>query len=344
MGLVLGGIMSIKKMTALLLAGVLCLSALTGCGAKPEDTVATLGEETVTYELANFLCKYQKSTVDDMYVIYGMTWDTDLYGSGVTMEEEFKDSAMDLLHDLYTLKAHMADYGVEVTAEDEAAITAAAEAFLAANSAEALEEFGASQEVVEELLALYTIQAKMYNSIIEDTDREVSDEEANMRGYSMIMINTAGKYDESYTYVEYTDAEVAVLKETANHMAKLLESNSFEDAAKEAGLEISSGAYEKDDATLNKDVLAALDALKEGEVSKMIETESAIYFVKIDKDTDEEATEANRASIIAEREAALYELVLTDLQAEDGWKVNQSVVDSIEFHNVFTHTEKTTEE
>ena len=118
--------MSIKKMNALLLAGVLCLSALTGCGAKPEDTVATLGEETVTYELANFLCKYQKSTVDDMYAIYGMTWDTDLYGSGVTMEEEFKDSAMDLLHDLYTLKAHMADYGVEVTAEDEAAITAAA--------------------------------------------------------------------------------------------------------------------------------------------------------------------------------------------------------------------------
>lgn len=336
--------MSIKKMTALLLAGVLCLSALTGCGAKPEDTVATLGEETITYELANFLCKYQKSTIDDMYAMYGMTWDTDLYGNGVTMEKDFKDSAMELLHDLYTLKAHMADYDVELTAEDEAAVEAAAKAFMEANSAEAIEEFGASQEVVEELLTLYTIQAKMYKAIIVDTDREVSDEEANMRGYSMVMINLDGKYNESYQYVEYTDAEVAVLKETANHMADLLETKSFEDAAKEAGLEISTGAYEKDDTTIEKDVLVAMDALKEGEVSKMIETESAIYFVRIDKDTDAEATEANRNSIIAERETALFELVVTDWQKEDGWKVNQSVVDSIEFHNMFTQNEQSTAE
>ena len=47
-------------------------------------------------------------------------------------------------------------------------------------------------------------------------------------------------------------------------MAKLLESNSFEDAAKEAGLEISTGAYEKDDATLNelKDLLEFLQDAK----------------------------------------------------------------------------------
>ena len=68
------------------------------------------------------------------------------------------------------------------------------------------------------------------------------------------------------------------------------------------------------------------------------------YFVRIDKDTDAEATEANRNSIIAERETALFELVVTDWQKEDGWKVNQSVVDSIEFHNMFTQYEQSTAE
>ena len=186
--LVLGGIMSIKKFVALLLAGALCLSALTGCGANPEDTVATLGEETVDFGVANFLIKYQKASVEDMYAMYGMTWDADLYGNGTTLEDDFKDSAMQLLHDLYTLKNHMTDYGIEITAEDEEAIKEAASAFLAANSQDAIEELGASQEIVEEVLELYTIQAKMYNAIIVDADTNVSDEEANMRGYSLVTI------------------------------------------------------------------------------------------------------------------------------------------------------------
>ena len=336
--------MSIKKFAALLLAGALCLSALTGCGAKPEDTVATLGEETITFDVANFLCKYQKAMLDDMYAMYGMTWDMDMYGNGVTMEEELKDSAMQLLHDLYSLKANMGEYGVEITAEDEAAIEAAATAFMEANSAEAIEEFGATQEVVEEVLTLYTIQAKMYHEIIADTDREVSDEEANMRGYSMVYINIDGQYDESYNYVEYTDAEVGVLKEGAKHMADLLKEMTLEEAAEEMDYDISTGAYAKDDETLNEALLTAMDALKEGEVSGMIEIESAIYFVRIDADTDETATEENRNSIIADREAAMYELVLTDMQENDGWKVNESVVDSIDFHNLFTQMEATTEE
>ena len=46
-----------------------------------------------------------------------------------TLEDDFKASAMELLHDLYTLKNHMADYGVEVTDEDKAAIEKAAAAF-----------------------------------------------------------------------------------------------------------------------------------------------------------------------------------------------------------------------
>lgn len=342
--LALGGFMSIKKIAALLLTGALCLSAFTGCGANPEDTVATLGEESVNFGVANFLLKYQKASVDDMYAMYGMTWDTDLYGNGVTLEDDFKDSAMQLIHDLYTLKNHMDDYGVALTDEDKAAIEEAASAFLDANSKEAIEEFGATQEIVEEVLTLYTIQAKMYNAIIADANREVSAEEANMRGYSLVTINIAGEYDESYNYVEYTDAEVAVLKESAERMSELLLGKSLEAAAEELGFEVTTGAYAKDDATLSEELLNAMNELKEGEVSKMIETESALYFVRIDADTDETATENNRQSIIAEREAALYEEILTGWQENDGWTVDEAIVDKIDFHNLFTQTLESTED
>lgn len=342
--LVLGGIMSIKRIAALLLTGALCLSALTGCGANAEDTIATLGEENVSFGVANFLVKYQKASVEDMYAMYGMTWDTDMYGNGTTLEADFKDSAMQLLHDLYTLKGHMSEYGVEITDDDKSAIAEAASAFLAANSQEAVEELGATQEIVEEVLTLYTIQAKMYDEIIVDTDREVSDEEANMRGFSLVTIPIDGEYDESYNFVEYTDAEVAVLKETADQMAEQLLGKNLETVAEEFGYEVTASAYAKDDTTINATLLSALNALKEGDVSKVIETEGALYIARIDADTDKEATENNRQSIIAERENARYEEVLTAWQENDGWTVDASVVDRIDFHNVFTQIEETTEE
>ena len=274
--LVLGGFMNIKKFVALLLAGALCLSAFTACSAKPEDTIASLGEENVRFDVANFLVKYQKANVEDMYTMYGMTWDVDMYGNGVTLEEEFKASAMELLHDLYTLKAHMEECGVEITAEDKAAITEAANAFLAANSENAIAEFGATQEIVEEILTLYTIQSKMYDKMIVDVDRVVSDAEANMRGYSMVTINLDGEYDENYQFAEYTEEEVAGLKEKAGQMAAQLNEKSLETVAADFGYEVSSSAYAKDDTAIDKELLTAMNALKEGEVSKIIETEDAL--------------------------------------------------------------------
>ena len=335
--------MSIKKFVALLLAGALCLSAFTACSAKPEDTIASLGEENVRFDVANFLVKYQKANVEDMYTMYGMTWDVDMYGNGVTLEEDFKASAMELLHDLYTLKAHMEECGVEITAEDKAAITEAANAFLAANSEKAIAEFGATQEIVEEMLTLYTIQSKMYDKMIVDVDREVSDAEANMRGYSIVTINLDGEYDENYQFAEYTEEEVAGLKEKAGQMAAQLNEKSLETVAADFGYEVSSSAYAKDDTAIDKELLSAMNALKEGEVSKIIETEDALYFVRIDADTDEEATESKRLSIIADREIAVFEEQIAKWQENDGWNVNESTVDKIEFHHKFTQMEQTTE-
>ena len=342
--------MKLKKLAALILSGALCLTALTGCGAKAEDTIATLGNENVTYGVANFLVKYQKATVDDMYSMYAgyygveSLWDMDMSGSGSTTEEEFKASAMDLLHDMYTLKAHMADYGVELTAEDEAAIAEAANAFLAANTEEAIKEFGATEEIVTELLTLYTIQGKMYDAIIADTDREVSDEEANMRGYSMIQIDLTGKYDESYNWVAYTEDEVAAIKKTALNMELDIDAEGMEKVAAKNGYSVTTDAYGKNDTALDENVKKTLDALTEGEVSGMIETENAIYFLRLDAETDEAATEQNRASIISERELALYEETIVKLQENDGWKINDSVVDKIEFHNIFTQVKETESE
>ena len=340
--------MRLKRLAALVLAGALCLTSFVGCGVNPDEAAATLGEQEVSAGLVNFVCKYQKASIDDTYAAYfGKDfWDKDMYGYGTTMEDDLKASIMNVMHELYTVKAHMADYKVELTEEEKAAVAKAAQAFMAANSEEAIKELGASEEIVTEMLTLYTIQAKMYDAIIADTDREVSDEEANMRGITLVEIGIAGKYNDEGAYEKYTEAEVKALKATANKILTESSSVGLEQAAKNNKYEAVDTAYNKKDTSMDKTLLEALNALTEGETSKVIETTSAVYIARIDEDVDKKATEENREAIIAERESKTYSDKLNAWQKDDGWKVNDSVVDKIDFHNLLTQkdpSEKDTE-
>lgn len=336
--------MRVKRLAAVLMAGTLLVSSMTGCGMNKDAAVATMKDQEVSLGLANFYCKFQQASYEDMYKSIlgasteGSIWEKDLSGSGTTMADNMKDSVMEELHAMYTLKAHMADYKVELTDEDNKAIDNAVEDFIAANSQEALKEMGADVETVTELLSLYTIQQKMTDAIEAEADTNVSDEEANMRGYSMVTISSTDSTDESGDETEDTDEEKAQLKSKAEKMQEdlLAEGATLESAAEANGYEVKAGTYAKDDSTLDDTVKAALDGLKEGETSSMIETESAYYFVRVDKETDEEATEQNRQSIISMRKSDHYNEVLSGWQENDDWKVDDKKLEQISFKNSLT--------
>lgn len=342
---------ALRKLAALVLAGALCMSVFTGCGINPDETAATLGEETVSLGLVNFMAKYQKASMDDMYALYASyygvkdLWNVDLYGSGSTTKENLVTSVMSYFHDLYTLKAHMSDYNVTLSSEDEQKIKEAATTFMTSNSEAAIKEFGATQELVEELLTLYTIEYYMYEAITADTDREVSDEEANMRGFSYIEVGIDGYYDSSYNYVEYTDEEIEDITKKVNKIVESLGESTLEEVAEEYDYDVTEAAYStyEDDEDIDEDLLKALKELKEGETSGLIKGEKYIYVARIDADTDKEATEDNRDAIIASRESELYGDVLEGWQKDDGWTVNKSAVAKIEFHHVFTQDDGSTE-
>ena len=342
--------MKIKKLMALFLAGALTVSAFIGCGVDKEATVATLGEQEISLGLVNFMSRYQQAMISDAYVYYfgKDVWTRDISGNGTTMEEDTINQIVEEVHEMYTLKAHMSDYNVEITAEEEEKIAEAVKAFMEANSKEALDEMGATEELVTEMLTLRTIKEKMAAVIKADVDTEVSDEEANMRAYSMVTIGISGEYDSSYTnYTEYTDEQKAEIQSNAEKMAEALkvggESVTLESAAEEFGYSVTKGTYDADNDTLDAAVKTTLDSLNVGEVSGLITTDSNLYFVRLDAETDEEATETNRKSIITERENALYTEVLEGWQTDDGWDLNEKKLEQIKFKNNFTQTTETTE-
>lgn len=331
------------KLTALLLSGVMAASVLTGCGSIDKTAVAaTLDETEVSLGVANFAARLQQATYDDFYVAYfgEEVWGSDLYGNGTTMQESTKNDVMESLHDMYTLEAHMADYGVELSEADMTAITDTASAFIAANKQDALDALGADQATVEEYLKLVTIQTRMREAIVADVDTNVSDAEANTSAYSYVRISKTSYTDADGKQAEYTEDEKKELAKTVELFATEAKAGTLEDAAEKYSYTVSSGTFTAEDESLDAAVLTALKGLEEGAVSDVVDTDNNYYVVRLDAKTDAKATETTRENIIAQRESDLYKEVLDGWKEEHEWTVDEKVWKQVSFDNLFTTVNK----
>ena len=224
--------MRIRKITAGLLGGVMAASILAGCGGiNKDEVVATFNDQEITLGVANFAARLQQATYDDFYTMYfgEKVWSTDMYGQGTTMEESLKSNIIEGIKAMYTLNAHADEYNIALTDEEKAAITKAAETFIADNSKEALDAMGATKEIVEEYLSLATIQTHMYDAIIAEADTEVSDEEANTSSYSYVTVSKTSTTDADGNTVTYTEDDLKLLATQVE---------AFDEDAKENGLEV----------------------------------------------------------------------------------------------------------
>ena len=337
--------MKTKKMAALLLSGAMLASVLSGCGSVDKDAVvATLDGEEIKLGVANFAARLTQANLDDIYAAYfgDDVWSTDLYSSGSTTQESVKTNVISDIKEMYILKNHMDDYSVSLSDEETSEIADVAAQFIADNTQEALDQLGATEDIVEEYLTLYTIKTKMETAIKADADTDVSDEEANERGYSYVKIDTAGYTDDDSNYVEYTDDEKAELETTAQALAEACQDD-FDGAITDAGYTVSTGTYAADDESLDEEVVTALDALSEGEVSDLVTTDSAYYILRLDTECDEEATETHRQEIIDDRQTELYDEVYGGWEDDADWNLDEDVWATVEFKDLFTTTVEDTE-
>lgn len=323
-----------KYHKALIVAG-LCAGmalSLTGCSEEALDgsqIVATVGEKEMTLGVANFFLRFQQVQTETYYesMLGTGIYDMDLYGDGSTYGQNLKDDVLAQLQEYYILEEKAAEYGVELTEEQKAAITEAAALYLEENEAYANEQMTADQETIERLLTLMTIGTEMVGEIAMDAEITVTDEDAAQRGFSYISISK-GSGDEALT-----DAEIQENKDKlAAAAASALSGNTLDAAAVEQGLTAYSGNYGKDNtSSYDEAMITALDALSEGEVSDVIETETELYLVQLTAELDEEATADRKESLIATQQTEYYSEVMTAWMEEYPLTVDNAVWDTVVF-------------
>lgn len=328
---------AVKCFAAAALTGI----ALSGCGntIDRDALFATLDDTKITMGVANFSAKYQQAVYDSFYTAYfgEDMWNQDLYGNGNTLQQDVKTEVADDLRDMYLLKAHMGDYNVELTNEEEAAIEKAADDFLGDNSRDAIKQVGGeNREDIIEVLRLYTIRSKMQKSIEAEAEVEVTDQEAAQRTFSYVLIDTSGYYDDDSNHMDYTEEEKEDLKRKAEDIAG---AKDFEKAVTDGGYQINTESYGNEEnrgSTMDETVLAEADKLKEGEISGVIETDNGLYVLRLDSEHDEEATAKKKEELEGQKRNDHYEDVLSGWRDEAKWEVNDEEWEKVTFKDRFT--------
>ncbi|MCD7885220.1 MAG: hypothetical protein LUI87_16195 [Lachnospiraceae bacterium] len=209
----------LKRAAVFGLSASLLATSLAGCSKSESSAfdadavLMTINEEEVPAGLFKFAVHYSQAQTQYIYDSYfGDNSFSYEYSDGYTIGDMVKSSALASFEEMILARQHMDEYEVELTEDEETAISEAAAAFIEANDEEVLTAMSATQEIVEEYLSLITIQNKMETAMSADVDREVSDEEAAQRRieYVYVAMETEGETEEETDTEEAeTDSEAA---------------------------------------------------------------------------------------------------------------------------------------
>lgn len=306
-----------KRAAVAALAGVMAMGLLTGCGEKKLDgtkTVATVNGTEIPMGVLSIMVRQSQAQTEAMYASFMggsdfAIWETEAE-EGKTFGQQAVEQSLEELETMYIMKEKAADYGVEVTEEDQKAIAEAAAEFIKANSQETIEKLAVTEEQVKTYLELRTYEARMHDSIVADVDTEVSEEESQQSSFSYVSISTA----------DLEEKEIKKKKEEAQEILDNMKKDpkaDFEEVVKAVNEEYTAldGTFDttapedEEDASSSypAKVLEVLRSLKDGEMGPdVIETDTGYYVVRLDKINDEEATADKKDSIIEERKSELY--------------------------------------
>lgn len=329
-----------KRVAVTVAAGILAVSALTGCSRSVDQdaVVAEVEDDEIVLGVANFYARMQQAQYETYYgSILGATgadmW-TQKVDNGDTYEETTKQGILESLENMYLLKQHAGEYDVELTAEDEKAIEKAVNIFMEDNTLEAKEAVSGYEKYVKEFLELATLQNKISIPMKAGVDEEVSDEDAAQKSMQYVFFSYS-KTDDDGNSETMSDDEKAALKNTAQKFTddlKASETKDIEAAATDAGYEVQTATFDAESTSPAENLIKAADALSsEGEITDLVETDTGIYVAKVTSMLDREATDTKKESIVEERRQEQYDSLLKQWREAADIKEHKSVWKKVNF-------------
>ena len=345
----------VKNTTVVALSGVMAIGMLSGCGSKSidgEKTVATVDGTDIPMGVVSLYARESQAQTVAMYKSFmgsaGNIWsqvvDED---AGTTYGEQAVGQFLEQVELMYIMKEKAADYGVEVTSDDETAIADAAAQFMQDNDEDTLKELAVSEDQVKTLLELETYRQRIYDPIRNEAEVNITDEEAQQSSFSYVSISISGD--------DLTDDDIATRKEQAQEILDKMKEDPTADMGETAkavddtysGLTGTIFTNDSDDEDISNSyddaVVEALRTLKDGEVyDELVETDSSVYVLRMDKVNDEDATASKKESLENTKRSEYYSETTQKWLDDADITVNDKVLSTLTITDEHSFTIKET--
>lgn len=309
--------LALKKKAALVLAVFLLAGSLSGCSILGNtelvfttglsgDQLFKIGKSVCTLpEAMIYVMNYQK----DYEGVYGVEmWEHDF--GGITFEQYVKDTIVDQLASMKAITLLAGEYEVALSGDEEKKVSQAAEAYYGALTKDQIKYMDLKLEDVEDLYRDHALSGKVYEEITKDVNTEVSDDEARIITVQQIRLDSPEAAESVKTQIDEGRDFAAVAS------ASSLDSQ----ITWTFGRGEHDGAYEE-----------AAFALENDQVSDIIESGDGWYILKCVDNFDQEATEANKVTMVEKRRDELFESVYEQLVAETPSQFNNRLWEKVHF-------------
>ena len=315
----------------------LCL-LLCGCGRDtlPTEVVLTsdfLEDEVFRLEghpcMKNEIMVYLVNSENQYSEVFGNSiWSVPV-GEG-TLEDSYKDNILARIAQIKTMNLLARYYDVSLDEDEDAKTKAAArEYFESLTDAEA-EYLNVDMDTIAQLYREFAIANKLYETITEEVNPEISDDEARTITVKTILVKTY-KTDGAGNRIEYNeDEKKSALARIAQVQQKLNEGASFEVLAADYN-EDSNDEYSFGRGVMPEAFEEAAFNLGAGEISDIVETEYGYHLIYCVTTFNPEETDANKLKIVQKRKQEAFDEVYNNYVKTLTSNLNKPLYDSIHY-------------
>lgn len=316
-----------KRIIAGILALALTAGSLTGCQIGNTEFVmstATMNSKTV-FSINDKSCSIQEAKLyfcnfKNLYGdVYGVDlWDYDFKGQ--SLPDYVKDVTISELTRIVCMDLLAEEHEITLSKDEKELVSKAASEYYDSLSEDEIDYMGVRKADIEDFYSHYALAEKLYQTLTEGIDEEVSDDEARVIRVQQIYVanqNTADAVNEKLQAGEDFETVAASYNEKTP-----------------VETTVARGVYPK----AVEDVAFNLD---NGGESSMITAEDGYYFIKCLNKFEQELTQDNKATILIQREKEQFDDVYAEYLENAKNELNEKLWDSIEINESEAITTKT---
>lgn len=289
--------------------------ALTGCQIGNKDIVVsgTLSSRQV-FTLDKSACSLKEAKVylANYQNIYGTAYTIDLWQhdfGDASLLDYVKDITLEELTRVYTMDLLAQSQEVTLSEDETAKVAEAAKEYYASLSEDETAYMDVAEADIAEYYTHYALAQKLYHSLTNGVNEEVSDDEARVMEIMQIYVTDEDRAHEVEQKLVQGD-DFASVANNYNELSAIQVTVSRDDLPDE----VEEVAFQLDD----------------NAVSGMIVAGNGYYFIKCLNKYNEELTEANKSNIVEKREKEAFDDVYNEFVASLSSRLNTDLWDGIE--------------